>query len=433
MKISQYADDTQILLDGTEQSLRESLQILKLFYNLSGLKINEEKTRAIWIGAKSNSNVKLCKEYKLDWKQGPVKILGVTFTTNVYDIWDFNSIDVLNKVKSILTNWSKRKLTLFGRVTIIKSLALSKFVSLFLSLPNPPVELIKELEVFFFKFLWNAGPDRITRKTAIKNLSSGGLRMPHIYSFIKALKISWLRRIIQQENNTTWHTLTPIDFGKVLSLGGEYARNQAIRLNNPFSKDVLISWADFCKEVKPEDIKSVLSAPLWFNTNLRNGKNLYVHNWDNRGIKTIGDLLDNNGNFYTFDRLKEIYRVRGTFLNYENILRKIPNEWKNIINANRVFIYQNQYNITCNVFVAHLLKDKKGSRRFYDILAHVSEINITNRWIDQLGNINDKEWKLYNSSIHDIKEVKLADFQFKVVRDSPAYVQKCFIFWYIII
>ena len=80
-------------------------------------------------------------------------------------------------------------------------------------------------------------------------------------------------------------------------------------------------------------------------------KNLYVHNWDNRGIKTIGDPLDNNGNFYTFGRLKEIYRVRGTFLNYENILRKIPIEWKNIINANRVFIYQNQYNITCNVFV----------------------------------------------------------------------------------
>ena len=52
MKISQYADEKQILLDGTEQSLRESLQILPKFYILSGLKINEEKTRAIWIGAK---------------------------------------------------------------------------------------------------------------------------------------------------------------------------------------------------------------------------------------------------------------------------------------------------------------------------------------------------------------------------------------------
>ena len=35
-------------------------------------------------------------------------------------------------------------------------------------------------------------------------------------------------------------------------------------------------------------------------------------------------------------------------------------------------------------------------------------------WIDQLGNINDKEWKLHNSAIQDIKEVKLADFQYKI-------------------
>ena len=96
-----------------------------------------------------------------------------------------------------------------------------------------------------------------------------------------------------------------------------------------------------------------------------------MNNWYSKGIKTIGDILDDNGNFYTFDQLKEIYRVKGTFLNYKNILQKKPNQWKNIINANKVSIYQNRYNITCNVFVAHLLKDKKGSRRFYDILAHV--------------------------------------------------------------
>ena len=62
--------------------------------------------------------------------------------------------------------WSKRKLALFGRITSLISLSLSKFVSLFLSFPNRPVELIKELEVIFFKFLWNAGLDRITRKLA---------------------------------------------------------------------------------------------------------------------------------------------------------------------------------------------------------------------------------------------------------------------------
>ena len=111
--------------------------------------------------------------------------------------------------------------------------------------------------------------------------------MPHIYSFIKALKnilvegsnptsISWLRRVIQQANNTTWHILNQIDFDKVLSLGGEYAKSLVINIRNLFWKDVLISWADFCREVKSQEIKSVLSSPLWFNTHLRNGNNLYV-------------------------------------------------------------------------------------------------------------------------------------------------------------
>ena len=104
-----------------------------------------------------------------------------------------------------------------------------------------------------------------------------------------------------------------------------------------------------------------------------------MNNWYIKEIKTMGDILDVIGNFYTFDRLKEIYKVRGTFFNYENISQKIPNQWKNIINVNRVLIYQNRYNITCNVFVAYLLKDKKGSRRFYDFLAHVGEMEVTNR------------------------------------------------------
>ena len=86
-RLSQYADDTQLFLDGTEQSLKETLNILKLFYLMSGLKINVEKTRAIWIGSLGHSDRQLCKEYNLDWSQGSFKILGVNFTAEVFDIW----------------------------------------------------------------------------------------------------------------------------------------------------------------------------------------------------------------------------------------------------------------------------------------------------------------------------------------------------------
>ena len=99
---------------------------------------------------------------------------------------------------------------------------------------------------------------------------------------------------------------------------------------------------------------------------------------------------------------------------------------ENIINANRVFIYHTRYEITCNVCVAYLLKDKKGSRSVYDMLAHVGELGVTNRWGNQFRNKNDKEWKLYNSSIKDIKGAKLADFQYKI--NNKILVTNSFLF-----
>ena len=166
-RLSQYADDTKLFLDGKEQSLKETLNVFKIFYLMSGLKINVEKTSAIWIGSLSHSTRQLCKEYKLDWSQGSFRILGVTFTAEVFDIWNINT--------------------------------------LFLALPNPPGELVNNLEKIFYTILWNSGPDRIKRSVITKDVTVGGLRMITINTFIKDLHVSWLRRIIIQSDNA-WMT-----------------------------------------------------------------------------------------------------------------------------------------------------------------------------------------------------------------------------------
>ena len=48
-------DDTSLLLDGSEQSLNKTLQELDNFYMLSGLKLNCDKTKIVWIGSKKYS------------------------------------------------------------------------------------------------------------------------------------------------------------------------------------------------------------------------------------------------------------------------------------------------------------------------------------------------------------------------------------------
>ena len=44
-KISQYADSTQIFLNGFENSLRETLDVLQKIYEMSRLKTNVEKNK----------------------------------------------------------------------------------------------------------------------------------------------------------------------------------------------------------------------------------------------------------------------------------------------------------------------------------------------------------------------------------------------------
>ena len=75
-----------------------------------------------------------------------------------------NSQAVLLKIKNILNQWPGRKLTLIGRITVIKTLALSKFVHLFISLPAPPNEQVKELEKIFYKFFFCGIQDQIGLK-----------------------------------------------------------------------------------------------------------------------------------------------------------------------------------------------------------------------------------------------------------------------------
>ena len=51
-KLTQFADDTTMMLDGSRSSLVAALNILEIFGSISGLKINTDKTKIVWIGRK---------------------------------------------------------------------------------------------------------------------------------------------------------------------------------------------------------------------------------------------------------------------------------------------------------------------------------------------------------------------------------------------
>ena len=52
LKLTQYADDTTIILDRTTSSLWANLNILEIFGSLIGLKVYCDKLQLIWISIK---------------------------------------------------------------------------------------------------------------------------------------------------------------------------------------------------------------------------------------------------------------------------------------------------------------------------------------------------------------------------------------------
>ena len=139
----------------------------------------------------------------------------------------------MHKVNLLINVWSKRRLTLPGKITVIKSLILPKFTHLFLALPNPPGEFINFLERKLYKFLWSNGPDRISRRNIVKTYMQGGLRMVNVNEFITSLKVTWLRRLIIFSDNDNWSSLSNINLNKIFSLGDTYSSYQR------FTKSVL--------------------------------------------------------------------------------------------------------------------------------------------------------------------------------------------------
>jgi len=143
-KLSQYADDTTMILDGSELSFSRTLYLLDIFADISGLKVNYEKTEALWIGSLKNSNTIIPSNKPITWAERKVYALGVWFSTSDLKDIEANFFEKIEKIKKMLSNWSARRLTLLGRIAILKSLAISQIVHVLSSLPTPPLVSLRK-------------------------------------------------------------------------------------------------------------------------------------------------------------------------------------------------------------------------------------------------------------------------------------------------
>ena len=218
-------------------------------------------------------------KHPFKWPTDYFLYLGINIPlNNNYNLFNLNFVPKLDKIKSLLNIWNGRSLTLYGKIVVIKTLIIPKLNYLLCIVSNPPVTSFNEIQQLLFKFLWSKKVDKIKRSLLYND---GGLKMPHLLCFNRAMKIAWIKRFLDEENNRKWKCF----FKQSLRYIGEenfilWNLCQSHLTFNPniesFWNDVLISWS-YYKYYNPVKFKEILSQPLWFNSHiLVDGKPIYV-------------------------------------------------------------------------------------------------------------------------------------------------------------
>ena len=240
----------------------------------------------MWVGSSRNNK---SKPFGIKWSGEPIKALGVYYSYDTKLLHEKNFIERLDSVKKLVNVWSSRGLSVYGKVTVIKSLIIPKFVYI-LSLLPAPKEIVQELNRILFKFLWK-GTDKVTRLSTINEYENGGLKMIDLESMVKSLRLAWLKRIFG-ENDGAWKSYLRASLKRYGGLFLFYCNYDIKDHHVPslFYSELLQWWSEF--RDGSDDTKKEWQHIVWNNKEIRiNNKPIFYRTLFENGIIYVNDLL----------------------------------------------------------------------------------------------------------------------------------------------
>ena len=413
IKIAQYADDGVLFLNNRNE-MCSALNILEIFGNLSGLILNLEKGEGLWLGQSKHLQIQ-CNLFGIKWPK-QFRCLGIYLGHDKPLNNNKNFYEKVDQIEDILKRWEKRDLSLFGRVQILKTFAVSKIV-LPVTTQCVPDGLVKKINKIFYQFLWRSH-DKVSRNKVMQDVVNGSLNMMNMQLFFNALKASWINRIQTADPNTcNWVQLPKIYLHKLDEQGLNFRFNFDESVIFDEVKDIpsfykqafkYYNKAFVCDENEFE--KSIMSQPLFGNkfiTSYARRKNrvLFLRNWIRGGIRKVGDLVFSNGILderFIYQKLTvrqniycDILLVKNALLPYQQCIMQGNNDTSVF---NRV----------------KLQKSKDYYNMFKFQSAPQTDTTRISNFLIPFCN-NDEEVIAFTKKVAIGKEIKLKEFNFKVL------------------
>ena len=415
VKILQYADDITLLLQDLID-FREILSKIKLFAEFSGLHLNIRKTVAmklggdLWIG-RSIYDIRFVSK---------IKLLGIFFSNSEDARLMPDNIECrIQSLERICSLWSRRILTIQGKILIIKVYGLSLFVNVIQSI-GLTESSIKRINKIFFRFIWNKTNsekrvvERVKRSILCNAKAEGGLGMINLEFFQQSFLLRWAEKLLDKDD-ADWKYAALKSLDKV---GGIAAFKSSLTskafkglntISNSFWREVLKVWLD---KRSPIEEKHGLSyeSPLFNNPRIQyKNSSLFFPVLISRRVLYIKDILINNS-IISFNLFKELINSPGCFLMYKCIYNALYPQ----LNTLDIGDLESQGNDR-----ETLLKFRDyeigsiGRKQFYNILNNPNTPLSEEYWSRKMGSEFSKN--LWSLPFLSTKEVRLQTLQWKIL------------------
>ncbi|GKB41871.1 RNA-directed DNA polymerase, eukaryota [Tanacetum coccineum] len=185
------------------------INVLKCFFLASGLQINIHKSQLLGVGVPRSDIEAAASSIGCSIMDNQFRYLGVMVGGNMsrHKAWE----DVVLKLRSRLSKWKVKTLSIGGRLTLLKSVrGASPLYNM--SIFKAPKGVLKEMESIRNNFFIGADPSdkKITWIAWDKVLASkikGGLGVSSFFALNRALILKWVWRFVSQDGSLWFHVM----------------------------------------------------------------------------------------------------------------------------------------------------------------------------------------------------------------------------------
>lgn len=424
-KIVQYADDVTFCVRDVK-SIDKVVQTLEHFGIFSGLTLNVTKTKGIWLGELKDYGLRV--HCNIQWTGNPIKVLGIYIGHNKIKCAKLNWESKVDKITSVLQNWNKRKISLFGKVEVIKLYALSKIVYQASVMAFPESEL-KRLKHVIFYYLWGR-KDNVKRSTVINSKQDGGLSMIDIDKFLDSLKAVWIDRLFNipgKWKDILRNSLEYIGITLDMLIKTSFMTNRSfpvIAQIPSFYQNVIVAFnkAKGVKQFERLTVHEKLQLPIWGCEYFKvNNTCLYFKGWIKEGIIYVKDLINENGEIKNDTELYKCNRVKHDILKEVYVIKRYVIKRFKHVDVN-IAPYIKIKPLTHIIFENKLVQLKGiKSKIFYNMFTkkqkrrgHMETIYSREFNFDNLQHL----WEnIYLQKVCNLYIPKLCEFNFKILHN----------------